>query len=86
MELDISGIALGSTPEDLKNRKKFITDFYAKWIIANPAKQVYNKSLKNFIEIRFLSMQETASKAAIRYQSTLAVTHLTEITAIENDH
>jgi len=66
MELDANGIAIGSTPEDLKNRKKFITDFYAKWTIANPTKRIYNKSLKNFIEVRFLSMQETASKAAIR--------------------
>jgi len=79
MELDNNGIALGSTSEDLKNRKKFITDFYVKWVISNPEKQIYNKSLKNFIQVRFLSMQETASKAAIRYKSTLAVTHLTEI-------
>jgi hypothetical protein len=79
MDLDKRGIALGSTPEDLKNRKKFITDFYANWIIANPTKHIYNKSLKNFIEVRFLSIQETASKAAIRYKSTLAVTYLTEI-------
>jgi len=79
MDLDKRGIALGSTPEDLKNRKRFITDFYAHWIIANPTKHIYNKSLKNFIEVRFLSIQETASKAAIRYKSTLAVTYLTEI-------
>jgi len=79
MELDANGISLGSTPEDLKNRKKIITDFYAKWVISNPTKQIYNKSLKNFIEVRFLSIQETASKAAIRYKSTLAVTYLTEI-------
>lgn len=79
MELDNNGIALGGTPDDLKNRKKFITDFYAKWVASNPEKQIYNKSLKNFIQVRFLSMQETASKAAIRYKSTLAVTYLTEI-------
>ena len=78
MQLDNNGIALGSTPEELKNRKKFITDFYTKWVIANPTKQVFNKSLNHFIEVRFLSMQETASKAAIRYKSTLAVTHLSE--------
>ena len=79
MELDKNGIATGGTPEELKQRKKFITDFYAKWVISNPAKQIYNKSLKNFIEVRFLSIQETASKAAIRSKSTLAVTFLTEI-------
>ena len=79
MELDKNDIVLGNTPEDLKKRKQFITDFYAKWIMSNPTKQIYNKSLGNFIEVRFLSIQETASKAAIRYKSTLAVTYLTEI-------
>jgi len=39
MELDKSGIALGSTPEDFKSRKKFIMDFYSQWIIENPARQ-----------------------------------------------
>ncbi len=79
MNLDKRGIALGATPEDLKSRKRFIIDFYANWIIANPTKRIYNKSLNGFIEVRFLSIQETASKAAIRYKSTLAVTYLTEI-------
>ena len=79
MDLDKRGIALGSNPEDLKNRKRFITNFYTNWIIANPTKHIYNKSLEGFIEVRFLSIQETASRAAIRYKSTLAVTYLTEI-------
>jgi len=79
MDIDKRGIATGSAPEDMKNRKRFITDFYANWIIANPTKHVYNKSLKSFIEVKFLSIQETASKAAIRYKSTLAVAFLTEI-------
>ncbi|GHT63298.1 hypothetical protein AGMMS50239_18960 [Bacteroidia bacterium] len=79
MEFDKKGIALGSTAEDLKSRKRFITDFYANWIIANPTKHIYNNSLKSFIEVKFLSIQETASKAAIRYKSTLSVVYLTEI-------
>ena len=79
MELDQNGIAIGDTKEDKKQRKQFIVDFYVKWIIHNPTKQIYNKSLKSFIEVKFLSIQETASKAAIRYKSTMAVTYLTEI-------
>ena len=79
MDFDNKGIALGSSPEDLKNRKIFITDFYVSWVAANPTKRIYNISLENFIEVRFLSIQETASKAAIRYKSTLSVTYLTEI-------
>jgi hypothetical protein len=76
---DSKGIATGVTSEDLKNRKKFITNFYANWVIANPTKHIYNVSLGSFIEVKFLSIQETAARAAIRYKSTLAVTHLTEI-------
>ena len=79
LDTDKRGIALGNTPEDMKSRKRYIANFYANWIIANPTKHIYNKALKSFIEIRFLSIQETASKAAIRYKSTLAITYLTEI-------
>jgi len=48
MDCDKKGIALGSTPEDLKNRKKFITDFYTNWIIANPTK--HNLRLVSYVE------------------------------------
>jgi hypothetical protein len=79
LNFDNRGIATGNTPEDLKSRKRFITNFYANWIMANPTKHIYNVSLGSFIEVKFLSIQETASRAAIRYKSTLAVTYLTEI-------
>jgi hypothetical protein len=79
LNFDSRGIATGNTPEDLKSRKRYITNFYASWIMANPTKHIYNASLGSFIEVKFLSIQETASRAAIRYKSTLAVTYLTEI-------
>jgi hypothetical protein len=79
LNFDSRGIATGNTPEDLKSRKRYITNFYTNWIMANPTKHIYNVSLGSFIEVKFLSIQETASKAAIRYKSTLAVTYLTEI-------
>jgi len=79
MELDKSGIALGSTPEDFKSRKKFIMDFYSQWIIENPARHIFNKSLNSFIEVRYLSMNETSGHASLSYKSTLAVTFLTEV-------
>ncbi|MDR2962840.1 MAG: hypothetical protein LBU90_04285 [Bacteroidales bacterium] len=82
MELDKNGIALGDTKEDKKQRKQFIVDFYGKWIIANPEKRLYNKSLNAFIEIRFLSVEETAGHASTIYKSTVAVTFLSEI--VEN--
>jgi len=82
MELDKNGIATGGTKEDKKQRKQFIIDFYGEWIIANPTKRLYNKSLEAFIEVRFLSVEETAGHASTIYKSTVAVTFLSEI--IEN--
>ena len=79
VELDKKGIALGDTTEDRKARKNFITNFYVQWNISNTTKQIYNKHLKSFIEIRFLSLNETSRIASYRYKSTLAVTFLTEI-------
>jgi len=79
MELDRTGIAIGDTKEDCKQRKRFIMDFYKKWEAANPQKQVFNKSLKDFINIRYISVDETVGHASYKYISTLAVTFLTEI-------
>jgi hypothetical protein len=79
MEFDKKGIALGDAKEDKKQRKQFIIDFYGKWIIANPTKHIYNKLLEAFIEVRFLSVEETAGHASLNYKSTVAVTFLSEI-------
>ncbi|GHT08953.1 hypothetical protein FACS189426_05880 [Bacteroidia bacterium] len=79
MEFDKKGIAVGNTAEDYKSRKKFISDFYAQWIASNTTKHIYNKSLGCFIEVKYLSINETSGKAAYNYKSTLAVSYLTEI-------
>ncbi|MDR0940690.1 MAG: hypothetical protein LBM68_00530 [Bacteroidales bacterium] len=73
-------IPIGTTLDDMKVRKQIIRDFYATWNAANPTKQVYNANLKEFINIRFLSIQETSMIAANKYSSTFALTHyFTEI-------
>ena len=72
-------IPQGQTREDIHKREKIIKDFYAMWIAANPTKHIYNIALKDFIHVRFLSIQETLEHAAFTYKSTLAVTYLTEI-------
>jgi len=79
MELDKKGIAIGNTTEDKKQRKRFIMDFYKMWETENPQKQVFNKSLKDFVNVRHISVKETTGQASHRYISTLAVTFLTEI-------
>ena len=82
MELDKSGIATGVTKEDKKQRKQFIVDFYGQWISVNTTKQIFNKSLNDFINVRFLSLEETAGHASLNYKSTVAVSFLSEV--IEN--
>jgi hypothetical protein len=79
MNLNIEQIPTGDTTEEKKQRKQFILDFYAQWIAINTTKQIFNKSLNDFITIRFLSLQETAGHASHTYKSTVAVTYLTEI-------
>jgi hypothetical protein len=70
---------IGIGKEDYQERKKFIVNFYANWIAANTTKHIFNKSLNSFIEVKYLSINETAGKAAYNFKSTLAVTFLTEI-------
>ena len=65
--------------EAKKERKAFIVSFYSQWIAMNPTKQVFNKALNDFINVRFLSIQETAGHASHTYKSTVAVTYLTEV-------
>ena len=79
MELDKNGIATGDTTEDKKQRKRFIMDFYKIWETENPQKQIFNKSLKEFINVRYVSVDETVGHASYKYISTLAVMFLTEI-------
>ena len=75
-----TGIPSGATLEEVKARKKIIRDFYAIWNAANPTKQVYNANLQALINVRYLSINETAEIASKRYISTFAITHyFTEI-------
>jgi hypothetical protein len=79
MDLNMERIPAGNTKEDRQQRKQFIIDFYGKWITSNPAKRLYSKSLEAYIEVRFLSLEETAGHASLNYKSTVAVTFLSEI-------
>ena len=74
-------IPTGNTKEDIKAREKVISDFYCKWIAEHPLKKVYNINLKDDINIRFISINETSCHAAKTYLSTLAVLQLDAILA-----
>ena len=79
MDLDKSGIPTGDSKEEKKQRKQFIKDFYRLWESINPTKKVFNKSLNDFINVRYISVDETAGQASHRYISTLAIIFLSEI-------
>lgn len=69
-------IPTGESREDIKAREQVISDVYRKWYEANPSKAVYNNSLKENINVRFLSINETVHHASRSYLSTLAVLQL----------
>ena len=74
-------IPRGDTPEDRKQREDIIWEFYQEWKRKNPSQRIYNRKLKDFINIRKISMEETARHASKRYLSTLAVLQLDAILA-----
>ena len=49
------------------------------WTEENPDKRVYNRSLKDYINIRYLSITETMRHASKKYSSTLALLQLDTI-------
>ena len=72
-------IPKGQTIKEIQQREKFIKDFYASWNAINPTKRIFNIALCDFIHVRFLSIQETMNHGSATYESTLAITYLTEI-------
>ena len=72
-------IPQGNSKEALKQREEIISQVYRTWTENNPTKRVYNRSLKNNISIRFLSITETIRHAAKTYESTLAMLQLDTI-------
>ena len=69
----------GNTLDDVKQREQIIRDFYREWKENNPSQRKYNLSLKDYINIRMISIVETSEHAAKNYLSTLAVLQLDAI-------
>lgn len=72
-------IPTGTTKEDIKARERIIAQFYQKWKTQNPSLRRYNLSLKDYVNIRNVSILETSEKAARSYLSTLAVLQLDSV-------
>ena len=72
-------IPQGNSREEVKQRDQIIKDFYAGWIAENPEKKMWNQDLQDYILVKYLSITETAEKAARQYESTMAVMRLSEL-------
>lgn len=72
-------IPTGDSVEDRRARHKIILEFYHAWKERNPEAKRYNLSLHEDINIRYVSIEETAGQASLSYLSTLAVLQLDAI-------
>lgn len=71
--------AYRDTSEEVKKRSDIIWNFYQEWKTENPNQRVYNHRLKDYINVRKISIDETARHASKKYLSTLAVLQLDAI-------
>lgn len=69
----------GKTIDDIKARETIIRNYYREWKAKNPSQRKFNLSLKEYINIRMVSIIETSEHAAKSYLSTLAVLQLDSI-------
>lgn len=72
-------IPVGNSPQERRRRQQIILSFYQEWKQRNPGQKKYNLSLKDDINIRSVSVIETAAQASLSYLSTLAVLQLDAI-------
>ncbi len=72
-------IPAGDTVKDRRKRQDLIMSFYQNWKQHNPDQKRFNFALKEDINIRSISLIETAAQASLSYLSTLAVLQLDAI-------
>lgn len=77
--MEVMNIPNGNNPDDVECRRQIISKFYHDWKEKNPSQRKFNLSLKEYINIRFVSITETCTHAARSYFSTLAVLQLDAI-------
>lgn len=74
--MNINNIPTGNGKDDIKAREKIISNFYNEWKRKNPSQKLYNIDLKDYINIRYISIVETVEHSSKNYLSTLAVLQL----------
>jgi transcriptional regulator with XRE-family HTH domain len=79
VEISPEDVPMGTSVEDIENRRQIISKFYHDWKLRNPSLKKFNLSLNEDINIRFVSITETCTHASRTYLSTLAVLQLDAI-------
>ena len=79
VEIRPEDVPVGDTVEDRRTRHRLIRQFYFYWMGKNKDRRVFNNSLGDYIYIKYISVNETAGHASLRYLSTLAVLQLDAI-------
>jgi len=72
-------IPMDNSIESIRVCERIIRDFYREWKEKNPSQRRYNLALKDYINIRMVSIVETSEHAAKTFLSTLAVLQLDAI-------
>lgn len=78
-EIRPEDVPVGDSAEDRRKRNRLIRQFYYQWMDRNEERMVFNKSLNEYIHVKYISVNETAGHASLRYLSTLAVLQLDAI-------
>ena len=79
LEIRPEDVPVGDSVEDRRTRSRLIRKFYFHWMARHEDRKVFNKTLKDYIHIKYISVNETAGHASLRYLSTLAVLQLDAI-------
>ena len=79
LEIRPEDVPVGESIEDRRTRNRLIRQFYFQWMGKHEDRKVFNKSLDDYIHIKYISVNETAGHASLRYLSTLAVLQLDAI-------
>ena len=72
-------IPRGNTRDDIKARRQIIKEIYSSWVIDHPEKKVWNASLNADIHVKYQSYNEILGHAPKSFESTYALTKMTEI-------
>lgn len=76
---DASGIPMGQTIAEIKERETIIKSFFRQWIDENPERRIYNDALEDYIWVKGISVIEAKEHSAKSYRSTQAIMMIGEV-------